>query len=180
MSIMKNLLVVAVISLAAFGAQAQGLEKTFNASCNCYEITNHYDNGQVSSLTHQNAKGQMDGKEIVFFQDGKVQYERIWKNGKLDGAGKHYFRNGNLYYTEIYENGTKAGEWKFYDDQGDMVQTIAYSGLNSDGLYKYFHGGVFYLEQTIVQGSMSNQIVHNQEIYNQLLAEYENGRNANK
>jgi len=131
-------------------------------------------------LTHQNAKGQMDGKEIVYFQDGKVQYERTWKNGKLDGTGKHYFRNGNLYYTEVYENGTKAGEWKFYDDQGDMVQTIAYSGLNSDGLYKYFHGGVFYLEQTIVQGSMSNQIVHNQEIYDQLLTEYENGRNATK
>lgn len=178
MKIMKKVLAIAVLGILGYGAQAQGLQKNFVASCDCYEIKNHFDNGQVSTVFFENEKGQKNGQETVFYQNGNIQYQRTWKNNKLDGTGNHYFRDGNLYFTEVYENGKKTGAWKYYDDQGDLKQEIAYSGLNSDGVYKYYHAGTLYLEQTITQGQIANQVIHNQIIYDNLLQEYEQNRNV--
>lgn len=172
------LLLIMLSSLTGFGQT--GLVKAFDNACNCTVVTNHYDQGQVSSKHFENDKGKKHGVETVYFEDGSIQYSRNWVNGKLDGEGKHYHRNGNVYYEEIHSNGVKSGVWKFRDEDGDLTQSITYSGTGNDGVYDYYHAGTKYLTQTVQKGKMVSESVLNTEIYEQLKAEAEAAKEVGK
>lgn len=178
---MKTSVLIATLLLTTSVFAQTGLVTEFNEACNCNIVTNHYDEGQVSSVHHETPGGKKHGKETVFYNNGQMQYERTWKNGKLDGEGKHYHQNGNLHYTEAYKDGQKSGSWSFYEEDGTILQTIIYNGANAtDGTYEFYHAGIKYLSQDVENGRMTNQNVINQKIYDQLKAEAEALRQAGK
>lgn len=170
---MKKLIVFVLVAITSQFAKAQGLQRAYNQGCDCFEIKNHYDDGQISAHLFENNKGQRHGLETIYYQNGKKQYERLWKNGKLDGEAKHFYRDGSLHYTEYHDQGIKTGEWRFYDETGDLVQIIAYTGVNNDGIYQYYHAGKLYLEQVVDKNAVSSETVHDEIIYNTLKEEYE-------
>ncbi|MDA7744813.1 hypothetical protein N8911_01810 [bacterium] len=176
---MKTFLTLVLISITSLSF-AQGLVEEYDQSCNCTHYTNHYDNGDVSATYTTNASGQKNGTEKAFYVDGNLQYERVWSKGKLNGSGKHYFRNGQLYYTEYHENGIKKGDWTFNDEEGDIKQKIKYTGNGNDGTYEYYHAGIHYFSQIVVNDSLQSETVLNQEIYDQLKSEAEAAQAAGK
>lgn len=153
------------IACAAMQIQAQGLVEKFDEGCNCYIITNHFDNGQVSSIHHENVARKRDGIATTFGEDGKVQREERWLNGKLNGTTTHYHNNGAIYLEAYYENGKKTGTWKFLDLDGTPSQEITYNGNGSDGIYGLYYGGVKYVEQTIEHGKLVDTKILHQELY---------------
>jgi len=172
---MKKLLFIVGLALTIEGS-AQ-ITKAFDFQCACTVVTNRYDSGKKSSEYHENSDGKKDGLETVWYAEGGKQYERNWSNGKLDGTGIHYHRNGNVYYEEQYEKGNKTGVWKFHDEAGDLMQTIDYSHGTSKEVHAYYHAGVKFFEQTLSNGKMVSEAVHNQDIYDQLKSEAEtNGK----
>lgn len=178
---MKTFLLIVAIFTSSVAFTQTGLVTQFDEACNCNVVTNHYDEGQVSSVHHESVDGKYHGKETVYFPDGKVQYERTWVMGKLDGEGLHYHRNGNLHYKESYDNGRKTGAWTFYDENGTIVQGITYSGTNqADGTYDYYHAGVKYLSQTVENGHMTKETIVNQAVYDVAKEEAELNRKAGK
>ena len=177
---MKTFLFLPILLLAASSFAQTGLTKEFDETCNCYVVTNHYDNGIVSAVHHEAESGKKNGIETVYFFDGTKQMERKWKHGVLDGVGTHYHRNGNVYYKSHYSSGLKTGDWTFKDEDGNLIQIISYVGSNDDGTYAYYHGGVKYLVQNVVKGKMTSENILDQGIYDQLVAEAEAAKQAGK
>jgi hypothetical protein len=177
---MKNIfaLIASVVALQSFAQN--GLETTFDQSCNCNVVTNHFDEGTVSSIHHETLDGRKNGLEEVFYANGQLQYKRNWINNQLDGEGVHYHNDGTLYYKEFYANGVKSGTWSFYEHDGTIMQSITYTGNNADGVYDYFSAGVKYFTQVVTNGQVSQEIVVNQTIYDALIEEAEAARAAGK
>jgi antitoxin component YwqK of YwqJK toxin-antitoxin module len=176
---MKTIITVLFVSVFSFGF-AQGLVESYDESCKCTHIQNHFDNGQISTEYTENAAGKKHGEETVYYADGNIQYKRTWKNGSLDGIGTHYHRNGSVYYEESHDDGIKNGAWSFRDEDGELIQVINYSGNDNDGTYEYYHAGVKYYTQTVSSGKLISENVLNQTIYDQLKAEAEAAKAAGK
>lgn len=143
----------------------QGLEETFDAGCNCWIITNHYDNGVVSMVHHENEARQKHGEMRHYNTEGKLTKVESWSNGKLHGTSIHYHPDGSVYLEATFNNGKKMGTWIFRDPDGTPSQEISYSGKGADGVYVHYHAGVPYVEQVIEEGKMINTRILNQEIY---------------
>ncbi|MEZ4721886.1 MAG: hypothetical protein R2813_08440 [Flavobacteriales bacterium] len=159
-----------VFGVSTMSAQ-EGLSSKYDEECNCTVIENHNSDGTLSSRHEENAAGQRHGNEVVYFPDGKIQYERNWSHGNLNGIGTHYHPNGQPYMKQHYANGKKKGTWTFYDIDGDVTQEIIYKDGSNDGTYKYYQAGVHYLTQTLVNGVLDSEDILNLEIYNQLKEE---------
>lgn len=161
-------------------ASAQGYSREYNKSCECFEIKNHFDSGQLSAHSFETETGKKVGKEEIFYPNGQLQYQRSWTNNQLDGVGKHYFRDGKLYFEEYHDKGKKVGTWKYYDQAGELTATVSYKGNGSDGTYHFYQAGVKYLSFEIINGQKTNEQIHNQEIYQALKEEAEANKNGVK
>jgi len=58
---------------------AQGLQESFDASCNCWTVTNHFDNGQVSSEHTENAARKKNGTATTYNANGIIIRQENWK-----------------------------------------------------------------------------------------------------
>lgn len=180
LNLMKTIIFACLLMLASSAFSQNGLEHTYDESCDCTVVTNHYDGGQVSSVHHENNAGKRDGLETVYYENGQVQYERTWANGVLNGQGTHYHRSGNVNYQEQYTNGKKSGTWTFYDDEGTVIQSITYTGNNMDGTYDYYDAGVLYYRQVIQGGQLADEEILQQEVYDAVQEAAEAARKAGK
>lgn len=150
---------------------SQGLQESFSAACDCWTITNHYDNGQVSSLHTENALRKKHGQSTTYNTDGTIIQQENWEGGKLHGTSTSYHQDGSIYLEAFYDNGNKIGTWIFRDLDGTPIQEIAYSGNAGDATHAHYHSGVKYIEQTIVNGAMVSSVILNQEVYDQVQEE---------
>jgi antitoxin component YwqK of YwqJK toxin-antitoxin module len=144
---------------------SQGLVEEFDAACTCWTITNHYDNGQISMVHHENEARQKHGELVHYNAEGQVLRKEYWANGKLNGTAVHYHPDGSIYLEATYKEGKKMGVWVFRDPDGTPSQEINYTGKGSDGTYTYYYAGVKYLEQLIDNGKLVSTEILNQEIY---------------
>jgi hypothetical protein len=55
------------------------------------------------------AKGELVGKELWFWPNGKVRHERHWKNGKEDGRTMIYGESGSLSSCIEHRDGVEVG-----------------------------------------------------------------------
>ncbi len=145
--------------------QAQGLTEEYQASCECWVVTNHYDDGQVSAVYRENTNRQKHGSLKQFSSNGQLLKEELWNNGKLDGISTSYHPDGSVYLEASFENGKKVGKWTFMDPDGSPSQEIVYSGKGADGTYAHYYAGVRYIEQVIEGGKLIDSHILNQEIY---------------
>ena len=150
---------------------AQGLQESFDASCNCWTVTNHFDNGQVSSEHTENAARKKNGTATTYNANGIIIRQENWNNGQLDGTSTSYHHDGSIYLEANYNNGTKIGTWTFKDLDGTPTQEIEYNGTSGDATYSHYYGGVKYIEQTVVNGQMVTNNILNPELYDQVQAE---------
>jgi antitoxin component YwqK of YwqJK toxin-antitoxin module len=166
---MKSSLII-LFSVLALSSKAQ-ITKIFNSECQCTIVTNRYADGQISNEHHLNEEGEKNGIETAFYPDGSKQLERVWKNGKLDGKGIHFHSDGTVYYEEFHNNGAKTGEWLFRDLEGDLIETIAYSIGEGNETHRYYHAGINYFTQELVDGRMVSEVINDPIIYAQLKSE---------
>jgi antitoxin component YwqK of YwqJK toxin-antitoxin module len=150
---------------------AQGPQESYDASCNCWTITNHYDNGQLSSQHIENAARQKHGEALTYNVNGMLIRQENWENGHLNGTSTSYHHDGSLYLESHYDHGTKIGTWIFRDLDGTPTQEITYTGNSNDGTYAHYYAGVKYIEQTVVNGQMVSSNILNQAVYDQVQVE---------
>ena len=161
---MKFVLSLLLSFTIAFGF-SQGLEESFSASCDCWTITNHFDNGQVSSEHHENKLCQKHGGATQYNANGAVIRQENWNNGKLKGKAIAFHHDGSPYLESNYDNGIKIGTWTFLDIEGIPTQEITYTGVSGDATYSHYYNGVKYIEQTVVNGQMVSSNILNQELF---------------
>jgi antitoxin component YwqK of YwqJK toxin-antitoxin module len=68
--------------------------------------------------------------ETDYWPNGKVKWERSYKDGKLDGVSKEFDEAGTLREEENYNNGKKNGIYRSYYSDG----TLRVEGNYKDGL----------------------------------------------
>ncbi|MBI1183997.1 TonB family protein [bacterium] len=67
------------------------------------------------------------GNFIIYYNNGKPQYEFNLKNGQLHGVQKGYFATGAVHFIETFEEGQVEGQVESYKEDGK---------LNGKGLVK--------------------------------------------
>jgi antitoxin component YwqK of YwqJK toxin-antitoxin module len=90
-------------------------------------------------------KGKLNGKNLMYYENGKIKELRHYKNGMKSGswlswddqgnrmASAHYLKDekngiwsiwdnkGQLRYHMRYRNGVKTGTWFMFDERGKLV-----------------------------------------------------------
>jgi len=71
-------------------------------------------NGGVKVIETQYVNGKVDGVEILYFANGKIETESHYKDGKYNGVMKNYYSDGSLKSEELYVNDYKNGKSTYY------------------------------------------------------------------
>jgi antitoxin component YwqK of YwqJK toxin-antitoxin module len=59
--------------------------------------------------------------ERLFFDDGRVADERLYKDKKLHGIWRQYWPNGQLFAERPYRDGQMDGTFRFWDEKGKLL-----------------------------------------------------------
>ena len=60
-----------------------------------------------------------NGKGILYYSNGNIQYEGDWINDNAEGNGKYIWENGQ-YYIGQYKNGLKHGKGTIFYSNGNI------------------------------------------------------------
>ncbi len=64
--------------------------------------------------------GLRNGRGILYYKNGKIQYEGDWINDTAEGFGKYINENGDYYLGE-WKNGSKNGKGKICLSNGIVI-----------------------------------------------------------
>lgn len=86
------------------------------------------------------ASGYYLGKEKVgrrvFYNNGQIADEQIFKNGKLHGIWRQFYQDGQLFAVRPYRNGKPDGTFKFWDSNGKLLGTSKLT--NGNGVLRQY------------------------------------------
>jgi antitoxin component YwqK of YwqJK toxin-antitoxin module len=157
------------------------LESKFDKSCNCNRLTEYFESGKVRSKKtysiNELLNTQIDGEDIIFFENGMVQIYYFWKDGAPSGRIYCNLPSGKLVYEKFFTNKFKTGTWKFYNQDGTLKEEIVFidnkTFWDSNDDYAtnkfYFNGKLAYTVE-LVAGKKTNLKVINQASYDKLIA----------
>jgi antitoxin component YwqK of YwqJK toxin-antitoxin module len=90
-----------------------------------------------------------NGKNVFYFENGKIASEGIMRNGKPDGYWKNYYKNGRLKSEGNRKNFLLDSLWKFYDEKGHLTVEITYKNGKKNGFRTTFQGENVFKENFI-------------------------------
>jgi antitoxin component YwqK of YwqJK toxin-antitoxin module len=91
----------------------------------------YYQNGNLSEeIVWQN--NLKDGIWNQYFEDGKPKFKTSNSLNKLNGLYTFYYPNGQLYIVGSYIQNKRNGKWIFYDDNGKVKSEIVYNNGKAD------------------------------------------------
>ena len=64
--------------------------------------------------------------ERIYYENGNIYCEILYKNGLKHGLKKYYYENGNISYETPYKNGKKHGPERSYYLNGKIYFEIPY------------------------------------------------------
>lgn len=71
-------------------------------------------------------EGQLDGRRVMYYPDGKISLIRHYKNGIADGEELSYHRNGQLRLLGILQKGEKTGLWQDWYSNGQLKKAVEF------------------------------------------------------
>ena len=74
-----------------------------------------------------------------YWPNGKVKWERNYKDGKLEGISKNYDENGTLRSEENYAGDKKEGMSKYFSDKGKLIKEVNFKANVKDGVETTYH-----------------------------------------
>lgn len=72
-----------------------------------------YRNGRLKSIENW-SEGHLDGKHIIYREDGTKYVEINYTAGKENGEYKIFYKNGKPRIIGEFKNGKPIGKWKMY------------------------------------------------------------------
>lgn len=68
--------------------------------------------------------------EKMYYENGKLMYEKHYKNNKPTGNWKFYYENGQVHAVGSFDKNDSIGsDWKFFDDKGNDYFGEAYDSM---------------------------------------------------
>ncbi len=157
------------------------VESRFDKSCNCDRVTEYFESGKVHSKKTYLINGlfntQIDGEDIIYFENGIIQIYYFWKDGSPSGRVYCNFSDGKLAYEKFFTNKFKTGTWKFYNQDGTLKEEMVFidnktSWDSNDDFATdkfYFNARLAYTIE-LVGGKKTNLKIIDQANYNKLVA----------
>jgi antitoxin component YwqK of YwqJK toxin-antitoxin module len=150
---MKRLIPLALIIFSLnVNAQLIRVEnaKYFDSKHDLY--TGHYEefyeNGN-KKLEMNLRNGEQDSTTILYFEDGKINEVRSYKNGLMHGKWATFSTRGEKIAEAWYRNDKKDGIWYIWDEKGVLRYVMPYSNGVKTGMWKIFNEkGEIVIEKT--------------------------------
>ncbi|MFL5763098.1 MAG: toxin-antitoxin system YwqK family antitoxin [Bacteroidia bacterium] len=98
-----------------------------------------YGGEEFKLISEENYTGGIkNGSCKVFYANGQVSEEKIWKNGKLDGPCKKYFESGTMKYSGQYVADKLEGKVTYYQPNGKIDAQGVYKNDVKEGVWVYY------------------------------------------
>lgn len=68
-------------------------------------------------------KGRLDGKSIMYYDNGIIFYEQNYSEGELNGYERFYYKNGQLKQEGKFIQSKAVGVFKLYNESGELIKT---------------------------------------------------------
>ena len=80
-----------------------------------------FPNGKTQALMPYK-NGVEDGINIIYYENGNIEYEKNVSNNGRTVYEKHYFSSGKLDFEATYKDGQLDGVVKKYGENGQVIQ----------------------------------------------------------
>lgn len=114
-----------------------------NVQNKLYEgLWKYYHKNSKDLMTTENyKKGNLVGKRVVFYKDGKIAEEAVYVDGKRSGVYKKISGNGIVLEEANYQNGELNGAAIYKDPDGNIVAKGNYKNDQKHGTWQFFENG---------------------------------------
>lgn len=76
---------------------------------------------------------------IGWYENGKISYERNYKDDKLDGVSRNWFENGQISFEHNYKDGKKDGLCRSWYENGKLHYELNYKDDKQDGVSRSWY-----------------------------------------
>ena len=105
-------------------------------------IWKYYHKDSKAIMTTENyVEDKIEGSRKVFYTNGKVAEEVLYKNNLKEGAAKKYSKNGKLVEESMFANDVLQGPYKVYDESGKLVIKGQFKNDKKNAIWQYFEKG---------------------------------------
>ena len=104
----------------------------------------HKNSDKLMTVEHYSNDGELQGKRLVFYENGQVAEELNYQAGKIDGISNYYSEEGTMVKKYTYRNGELHGETKHYENNGAISIEGQYQNGHKHGVWKYYRNGKLY------------------------------------
>nr|WP_305069722.1 hypothetical protein [Flavobacterium covae] len=102
-------------------------------------IWKYYHKGLKTVMCIENyIDDRVEGSKKIFFTDGVLAEEVMYKNGVKNGISKIYSKGGTLKEEAVFLQGFMHGDYKVFEDNGVILIQGQYKEGKKKGLWKYF------------------------------------------
>ena len=85
-----------------------------------------YLNGKIKSIENWE-NGQLNGKYILYNEEGYRIFQTYYLKGKDHGLFKLYHENGTPHIVGSFYNGQATGIWNYYNEKGTLTGKLNYN-----------------------------------------------------
>jgi len=114
--------------------------KYFDKQHNLYngKYEEFFDNGKPKLVMFLH-NGEQDSTTLIYFEDGKINEIRSYKNGLRHGKWETFNNTGQKLAEAWYRNDKKDGIWKIWDESGTLRYEMPYSNGNRTGAWTIYN-----------------------------------------
>ena len=87
--------------------------------------------------------GTRDGITRIYYRNGSLKKELLYKNGRKEGPARRLFKDGSRFEFECIGGREKVGRWRNYDQKGFLVMEKVYSHPNELLCELYYEYGEY-------------------------------------
>ncbi|GAA4777023.1 MULTISPECIES: toxin-antitoxin system YwqK family antitoxin [Flavobacterium] len=105
-------------------------------------IWKYYHKGANTIMTTENyIKDKIEGVRKVFYTNGVLGEEVMYKNNLKHGISKKYNKEGKLIEESVFAQDLLQGPYKVYDESGNLIVVGKYNSDKKKGIWKYYDKG---------------------------------------
>jgi antitoxin component YwqK of YwqJK toxin-antitoxin module len=93
-------------------------------------------NGKDTVSTSEYKNGKLNGKQVTYFKNGRVNEERYYENGNKTGEHKGWWESGNIKFIYHFKNDVFEGNVKVWNEKGMLFNDYNYVNGKEEGLQK--------------------------------------------
>lgn len=104
------------------------------------EVSEYYENGEQKTVQYFSSNNKKRiVKEIQYYPDGTLAYQKHFKNDKPNGEWQFWHSNGNVWSVGFYDNGQRVGTSRVYHENGQLFFEGEYINGKKDGEWVFFN-----------------------------------------